>query len=85
MNEYIQDFDSLPYRYQQQLLVFSEVYELLELLSLAFGWSLLVMPYLIISLKLLYSRFRSSMKQSRYKNSELIQRLIEKHNLDYYR
>ena len=85
MNEYIQDFDSLPYRYQQQLLVFSEVYELMELLSLAFGWSLLVIPYLIISLKLLYSRFRSSMQQSRYKNSELIQRLIEKHNLDYYR
>ena len=84
MNEYIQDFDSLPHRYQQQLHVFSEIYELMELFSLAFGWSLLVIPYLIISLKLTYNRFRSYLRQYGYQERELIQKLIERHNMDYY-
>ena len=83
--EKIQEFNSLPYHYQQQLHTFSETFNLVELLFLIIGWSLIVIPYLIISLKVICSQLRRSFRTYDYQSRGLIQPLIDRHNRDYYR
>lgn len=84
MNKRRLNYIDLPLQYYQQIDSFREIYRSLELVSLALGWSLLVIPYFIVSLTVLYRRNRNSFNKHEYQNPELIKALIDKHNRDYY-
>ena len=61
------------------------MFNLVELVLLIIGWSLLVIPYLLISLKVICSQLRKSFRNYDYQSRGLIQSLIDRHNRDYYR
>ena len=84
LNERRLHYIDLPLQYHQQIDSFREIYRSLELVSLSLGWSLLVIPYFIVSLTVLYRRNRNSFNKHEYQNPELIKALIDKHNRDYY-
>ena len=83
MNKRRHDYDNSPLHYQQ-INSFAKIYKFLGLVSFALGLSLLVIPYFIVSLTVLYRRYRHSFKKHEYQNPELIKALIDKHNKDYY-
>ena len=78
LNDKVIEFDSLPEHYQQQLNIFATVFSNLELTSLCVGWSLVVIPYVIVSLnKFLRGINKAFTKNKDYPNHELIQALID--------
>ena len=86
LNDKKVEFDSLPVHYQQKLNIFAIAFSNLELLSLSVGWSLVVIPYIIVSLnKVFRGLINAFTKNKDYPSHDLIQALIDKRNNEYTR
>ena len=86
MNEKIGSVTDLPQNIQDYISVVSKLTTLFELLLLSIGRCLFLLPYLLVSLKLLSTHLLASLKpNNNYTDPELIKELIQQHYKAYYK
>ncbi|KAI6661512.1 hypothetical protein LOD99_13385 [Oopsacas minuta] len=87
LNSDIVDFSSLPQNVKDYLSIIQKAIILMELIPLTIGMVLLVIPYLLVSLKLFIGAIRGCLKRNGDypKSHDLTRVLIEKHNAAYHR